>query len=144
MDIISFLPILAAGITSVVIGAIWYSPFLFGNVWARHAGLTPEMMEKGKRRMPFVAFFGLLISMLIAYVMQDVGIALNTYDVVGAFVLGLWCWLGFAVPVVLSAVVWEQKSFVYLLITLGYWFVSFVAMALVMFYVAQLFTPMLN
>ncbi len=32
----------AAGVSSILIGGLWYSPVLFGKAWMRAAGLTEE------------------------------------------------------------------------------------------------------
>jgi hypothetical protein len=134
MTQVAFLPILAAGIASVLVGWIWFHPKVFGSAWMRMSNVTPEMAERGKKRMALMAFFGLLASMLIAYVMNYFGIAWGVYDWVGAIELGFWCWIGFAAPVMLGMVLWEQKPFkLYLIVSLN-WLVSFVVMALVLLF----------
>lgn len=137
----SLIAILAAGLTSSIIGAIWYNKYIFGSIWMRYCNFTPEMTERSKRRTPVIAVVVFLANMLIAYVMQSVSIALNTYSLTGAFVVGLWCWIGFVLPVLISSVLWEQKPFGYFLIHAAYWFVSFISIGMVLFYVAQLFAP---
>jgi len=34
--------VLAAGVSSLVLGGLWYSPVLFGNAWMRASGITEE------------------------------------------------------------------------------------------------------
>jgi hypothetical protein len=34
--------VLAAGVASMVLGGLWYSPALFGNAWMRATGMTEE------------------------------------------------------------------------------------------------------
>jgi Protein of unknown function (DUF1761) len=34
--------VLAAGVASMVLGGLWYSPLLFGNAWMRASGMTEE------------------------------------------------------------------------------------------------------
>ena len=129
---VAFLPILFAGVVSVVIGFIWYHPKVFGSAWVRLTNLSPEAVEKGKKGMPLMAFFGLVASMLAAYVMNYFGVAWGVYDVIGAIELGFWCWIGFVAPTMLGIVLWEQKSFKLYLINVLYWLVSFIAMAIVL------------
>lgn len=129
---VAFLPILFAGVVSVVIGFVWYHPKVFGAAWIRLTNLSPEAVEKGKKRMPLLAFFGLLASMLAAYVMNYFGIAWGVYDVIGAIELGFWIWVGFVAPTMLGIVLWEQKSFKLYLINSLYWLVSFIAMAIIL------------
>jgi hypothetical protein len=131
---VTFFPILAAGIVSAVIGFVWYHPRVFGSAWMRMSNITPEMAERGKKRMPLYASFALLASMLAAYVMNYFGIAWGVYDVVGAIELGIWSWIGFVVPTMLGMVLWEHKPFSLYLINAGYWLVSFVVMAIVLLF----------
>ena len=133
MTLVSVWPILASGVASVLIGWVWYHPRVFGSAWMRLSHITPEMAEHGRKMMPLYALLGLCASMLIAYVMNYVGIAFQIYDWVGAvFDLALWSWLGFVVPTMLSQVLWEQKPFKLYCINAFYWLVSFVVMALIL------------
>jgi hypothetical protein len=116
----------------VLLGTVWYSPRVFGAAWMRMVNITPEMAEKGKRRMLLMALVGFLAAMLIAWVMSYVGVLLGVYDWFGAIELGFWCWIGFVAPTMLGIVLWEQKPFKLYLINVLYWLVAFVLMALVL------------
>ena len=129
---VNFLSILLAGIVSVIIGFVWYHPRVFGGVWMRMVGVTPEMAERGKKKMPLMATLAVLASMLTAYVMTYFGIAWNVFDIIGAIELGFWCWVGFVAPTMLGIILWEQKSFKLYLINALFWLVSFIAMAVVL------------
>ena len=128
----TFWPILASGAASVLIGWVWYHPSIFGGTWMRLASITPEMAERGKKRMPLTAIVGLLAAMLVAWVMSYVGILLGVYDWFGALELGFWCWIGFTAPPMLGMVLWEQKPIRYYVIVAGYWLVAFIVMALIL------------
>ena len=133
MALVTFWPIVAAGLSSVIIGWVWYHPRVFGSAWMRLANVTPEMAERGKKMMPLYALVSLVASMLIAYVMNYVGIAFQIYDWVGAiFDLALWSWLGFIVPTMLGMVLWEQRPLKLYLINVFYWLVAFIVMALIL------------
>jgi len=129
---VTFVPILAAAIVNVILGFIWYNPKVFGTAWMRAVNLSPEMAERGKRRMPLMAFIAFLAGMLVAYVLNYFGIAWGVYDWVGAVELGIWTWIGFVAPTMLGMVLWEQKPLKYYAIVSGFWLVSFVAMAVVL------------
>lgn len=140
MTVTSLWPILSAGIATVLLGWAWYHPKVFGTAWMRMIGLTPEMVERGKKRMPLMALIGLLASMLIAWVMSYVGVLLGVYDWFGAIELGFWCWLGFVAPTMLGIILWEQRSFKLYLINALYWLVAFIVMALVLVMSSQVFS----
>lgn len=132
MDAVSFLPILAAALASMVIGYVWYDPHVFGAVWMRLLNVTPEMAEKAKRRRQLYTLLALLASMVVAYVMNYFGIAWGVYTLSGGAELGLWCWVGFVAPTFLSQVLWEQKQLQLFYISALYWLVSFVAMGMIL------------
>lgn len=129
---LSLIKIIASGISSVLIGFVWYHPRVFGTAWMRMVNMTPEKAERAKRRMPIHAAVGILSSMLIAYVMVYIGIAWGFYDWIGALVLGLWSWIGFVVPTMLSRVLWEQSPFKLFLIDAFYWLVAFIVIAMIL------------
>lgn len=131
MSIVGFVPVLAAGLAAVLLGYAWYSPFLFGTVWMRIAGITPEMAERGKKKMHLNALIALIGSMVIAWVMGYVGALLGAYDWFGAVELGFWCWIGFTAVPLLGMVLWEQKPLRFYFITAIYWLLAFVVMALI-------------
>ena len=133
MIAVTLWPILAAGVASVLIGWVWYHPRVFGTTWMRLANVTPEMAERGNKMMPLSVILSLCGSMLVAYVMNYVGIAFHIYDWVGAvFELALWCWLGFVVPTFLGTVLWEQRPVKLYFINIFYWLITLIAMALIL------------
>ncbi len=133
MTAVTLWPIVAAGVASVLIGWVWYHPRVFGSTWMRLANVTPEMAERGKKMMPLSVIVSLCGSMLVAYVMNYVGIAFHIYDWVGAvFELALWSWLGFVVPTSIGIVLWEQRPLKLYFINVFFWLVAFVAMALIL------------
>jgi len=75
----------------------------------RLVNVTPEMAERGKRRMATSVAVAFLASTVVAYVMNYFGIAWGVYDLLGAVELGFWCWAGFTAPTMLGAVLWEQR-----------------------------------
>lgn len=134
MNELSFFPVLAAGLASVLLAFLWYHPRVFGNYWMRSLNLSPELAERGRRRMVPYMGIALLSSMLMAYVMHFFGVAFGVYDWVGAVELAVWVWVGFTAPTMLGMVLWEQKPVRYYLIVTGHWLVSFLAMSLILFY----------
>ena len=138
MIVVTFWPIVAAGVASVLIGWVWYHPRVFGTTWMRLANVTPEMAERGKKMMPLSIIVSLLGSMLIAYVMNYIGIAFHIYDWVGAvFELALWSWLGFVVPTSLGTILWEQRPLKLYFINVFYWLVTLTVMALILVICSQ-------
>ena len=125
-------PIIAAGISNVIIGMIWYNPSVLGNTWMKLTGLSSEAVEAGKKKMPLMAFIGMLAAIVMAYVMAHFGIAWGVFDVVGAVELAFWLWIGFIVPATLGVVLWEGKSFKLFAINAGYWLVAMIVASIIL------------
>lgn len=88
--------VLAAGISSMVLGGLWYSPALFGNAWMRASGITEEKARSAN--MAKVMGTSLLLALLGALVF--------------AMFLGPAPALGFATGAGLSAgLCWVAGSF---------------------------------
>jgi hypothetical protein len=119
---INHFAVLVCAISSLLIGAIWYSPFLFFRSWQKESGLSDAQIEKGN----MLKIYGL--SFLLAWIMS--------YNL--AFFLGDantdWQWgltagflAGFGWATLMFAVIalFEQRSLGYVLINGGYitlWF----------------------
>ncbi|MDO8522401.1 MAG: DUF1761 domain-containing protein [bacterium] len=131
MFILNLLTILFAGIISALIGFVWYHPRVFGGAWMRLSSLTPEVVERGKRRMHADEILALLASILAAFVLFSLETKLGIYDARGAVQLGLLAWAGFVVPALSGTVLWEQRPISLYIINVGYWLVAFVTMAVI-------------
>ena len=47
MPEVDLVAVLLCGVGSMVLGAVWYAPPLFGRVWQRYAGLSDEALAGG-------------------------------------------------------------------------------------------------
>lgn len=130
---ISLWPILGAAVANVVLGMIWYHPKVFGASWMRLANVSPEAAERTKKQMPVRALFGFLASLVMAYVLANLGIVLGIFDIIGAVLdLAFSAWIGFVAPVLLGAVLWEGKSMKLYAINAGFWLVSLIVMSVIL------------
>jgi len=110
--------VLVTTILAIAVGSIWYSPLLFGNMWMEAAGLKNtdlEMSGKVVVRSLFGAFIANFLFILA--IAQFVGIAdasgISVWSVSSLLLLLLVASLS-------SAVIWEKRSFMYLVIHGGY------------------------
>lgn len=127
---INYLAILVVAIINMVLGFLWYGA-LFGKTWMALMGATPEQMEAGKAKMKSEGwkYYGVL---LMAYVLwHSITFAASYLDITGisaGLMAGVWSWLGFVVPVTLSSVLWEGKSWKLWLLNNGYYLVALLVM----------------
>ncbi len=61
---LNWIGILVCGISSMVLGALWYSPLLFGKAWQRGAGLSDEDLAAGN--MALIYGLAFLLSLIAA------------------------------------------------------------------------------
>ena len=64
MEAINIWAVLAAAVSSFVLGGLWYSPALFGNTWNRHNGRDPKQASGGRH--PAMVFGVAFVLALIA------------------------------------------------------------------------------
>lgn len=58
---INWLAVVVAAVACFVLGAIWYSPILFGKAWQREAGLSDEQVRSGNKALIFGTTFVLAL-----------------------------------------------------------------------------------
>lgn len=134
MSAIPLASIFLAGIASILIQQIWYGPRVFGGAWLRLTNVSPEEVERDRKRQWSSALIGLLAAMLVAAAMAYIGVALKIDSAANAILLGALCWIGFCAPALLNQILWDQKPLRLFLINSLYWLLSFAATALILFF----------
>jgi len=137
---VNYWAILVCGIASMIIGSLWYGP-LFGKTWQTMVGWDKVDPAERERRMKGVwksyvlAFIGALI---MAFVLHHSIIFAQTFsnlpDSSAAWQGALWNWLGFIAPVTLGAVLWENKSWKFWILTSAYYLVQLLVFAYILVY----------
>lgn len=150
---INFLAIIAAALSTLVVGFVWYNPKVFGGIWMRETGLTEEKMKGGNMALTmgitfiyafFISFFMQMITIhqfgalgmvggdptkaLPSYTafMADYGTAFRTFKhgALHGFIAGLFL----ALPLIGTNALYERRSFKYTMVTAGFWIVCFMIM----------------
>ncbi|MBP6858227.1 MAG: DUF1761 domain-containing protein [Candidatus Pacebacteria bacterium] len=118
METVSIWPVLVASIAAFAIGAVWYSPLLFGKEWMALIGATPKDIAEAKAKGMAKSYVAQLVITLVTFIVMHFAISTigATTALDGAFV-ALVAWIGFAVPHAVSGMLWEKKSLKYALIT---------------------------
>src|SRR5438046_1603210 len=95
---INMIAVLLATLSSMIVGTIWYSRSVFGNTWAKLAGLKLDD-PKMKKGAGMAIATTIVVSFITAYVLAHISFIANAYfhdsflkdSVTTAF----WLWLGF-------------------------------------------------
>ena len=129
---LNWLAVLVAALAYFAIGAVWYSPPLFGKAWAAAGGLpTPD---PGSRPSPAIYLTPLVGSVLASVALGMLAAATGSDSLQRGIVLGLVCAIGFAVSVALVTAQFESekpKPMVWGAITAGYHAVGILVAAIV-------------
>jgi hypothetical protein len=120
------------GLSAIVVGMIWYSPFLFGKEWTKAMGVNEKEMAKGRAKvMPILV----IVSLLTAYVLSLFTVYLHSYVgnswMMAAFDASVLAWVGFAGTAVVAHGVWDPRPKSALYINLGNRLATLVVMGLI-------------
>lgn len=122
--VINYWAILVSAVLAQVIGALWYSKYLFADVWMKHVKIDFKKMKPEVT--PFiVAFVGALVMAYVLSYMVDYAEALSVLD---GLIVAAWIWLGFVfTPEVISSQ-FNKKPFELVLIDTGHYLAVLVMM----------------
>jgi len=123
MSVVPWLAILVATVVSFFLGALWYSPVLFGRVWMREAGLgdRPECGGRPPLRLLGMTFLLTLISTsVLSFCLAPKPGVFN--GALAGVVIGL----GWVTTSIGTNYLFEGKSFKLFAITCGFHVVRFV------------------
>lgn len=106
--------ILVASLVQFVLGAMWYSPLIFGKWWMQIMELNKlskeEMQKMQKTMMPFYVvqlaitlLFTFVLAMFLHYLRLG-DASFHAYGVAG------WVWLGFVAPTQIAGVIWGNTK----------------------------------
>jgi hypothetical protein len=124
---ISWLAVVAAALSSFVIGGLWFSPFLFCNVWMRVAGLTDEQVKAGSKGKIFgvTAILSLIMALNLAMFLNDPKTTAS-WGATAGFLAGIWTFCAIAM-----VGLFELKSWTYIFINGLYSTISLTVMGLI-------------
>ena len=128
MPDINLLAILLCGISSMALGALWYSPLLFAKKWQAGARLSDEQLAGAN--MPMIFGLAFLLSLVAAFVFAIFlgrGMPLGPSVAAGA-AAGI-CWVGAAFGI---SYLFERRSFGFWLINAGYHALQFTLFGLIL------------
>ena len=122
---INYFAVLAAALSTFVLGGLWYSPLLFGKAWMRANNFTDaDLQTFSKARMFGWSFFLALIMALNLAMFLAASDTNLTWGMAAAALAGLG-WVAMSIAII---GLFENKSWKYIAINGGYVTVAFVIM----------------
>ena len=112
MVYVNIVAVIVAAAVSLAIGALWYSPWLFGKKWMKLTGITQKELKKEKKQGLAKFYLGAIVTTLVTagVLALFVSFAKATTIHQGLYV-GFLAWLGFVGTTTLGKVLWERKPF---------------------------------
>ncbi len=129
------LPLGLSGVVTMVLGMIWYGPFLFGPQWGADmfAGKSKAEMEAMKEGMGKRYAVMFLTNLVTAFVIKQLLVWLSVVSIDKAMEIAFWAWAGFVAPMAIgSNLVGGNKKWSTVSIDIGYQLAYMILMATVM------------
>lgn len=132
IESVSILSLFGATLASIVIGFIWYGP-LFGKEWMALIGWTEEAISRQRQRTMGKSYILMTTSSLVmVFILANFVKLAGAVTVLEGISVGFFAWLGFAVPLLSTEVLWEKKPAKLYLIHIGYHLISFTLMGAIL------------
>lgn len=125
---VNWLAVLAAAVSSFVVGAIWYSPAVAGKAWMKENNFRMEDLKGGNP----VVMYGLTFVLAFIIATNLAFFLGGEADLVMGMLYGGLAGLGWAAMAIGTIYIFERKSFRLWLIHAGYVTIQFVAMGAIL------------
>lgn len=102
----NYFAVIVSAVVAFVVGAVWYSPLLFGKAYMKVRGLNPDALAEMPPASELLGEFAR--NLVVAFVLAHFVVRLGVGDWMGAVQLGLWVWVGFQAMLLLGAVLHEK------------------------------------
>lgn len=110
ITLMEVLGVVLSAVASIVVGALWYSPLLFGTIWMREVGLTEAKMKSMSttptQAISIAIVLGIAFSILTNVLFTWIGVR----TVAQGAVLGVLCCVTFFCLPLLVHTVFEDTS----------------------------------
>src|SRR6266568_4095026 len=113
---INYWALIVAALAALVVGAVWYSSFLFGNAWME-LRFDPSSLDNYTQNLNVLARFVVLLRIV---------------DWKGAVLLGVWVWIGFNATLLLGTVIHENMPWKLYAIHAGHGLVNILVMTVIL------------
>ncbi len=133
----NLLAVLVCGVVAMVVGSLWHSPMLFGNIYMKAIGadtnMSAEKMKEIQKRMWSLYLTQFLLVLFQAFVLSHY--IAGWSDATG-LENALWIWAAFVMPTVAGGAMWSARprrdAWNAFLISAGYQLVLFVLFGLIL------------
>ncbi|MBO0603338.1 DUF1761 domain-containing protein [Sporosarcina sp. E16_3] len=127
---ISILAIILAVFANMIIGALWYSPLLFANIWMKSLGKTREELHTSNPNIGYglTTLAGIVTAIILSLVIT----MLDSVTIGGGALIGFLAGAGIASARELSPTFFEGRKYTLFFISAGYHIVSLTIMGAIL------------
>ncbi|MBN1915049.1 MAG: DUF1761 domain-containing protein [Parachlamydiales bacterium] len=121
---LDYLTIIVAAIVNVILGFLWYSPYVFGRLWL-------QLIHRHEKEMKITFFSllgGIIISLFLSFFLALVEAYMGVTSFWDGVVAGFIVWFGFVLPTQFSIVLWEKRPIKLFFIDNGIWLLGMLVM----------------
>jgi len=132
---INILAIVLAVIANMIIGALWYSPVLFANVWLKSLGKSMEELQESSANIGYA--YTTIAGIISAIVLSLFISMLDTVTIGEGALIGFLAGAGIASARELSPTFFEGRKYTLFFISAGYHIVSLTVMGIILAFFAK-------
>lgn len=130
---VNWIAILLATLSTMVVGAVWYAPPVFGRAWQKLTGRSDKELAANGSWWPIV--IAVVISFITAFVLAHVTFLAHNYFggswLLSALSTAFWMWLGFVAARILMHDSFEGRPKKLTLLNLTHELVTMLIMGLI-------------
>lgn len=124
---VDLLSVFISAFVYIILGWLWYSPWLFGKIW-----MTLSKIAPAKKKMGLAIFMGFINALVLSFFLALLMSFLRVNTAFDGLFVGFGIWLGFVATTQFSSVIWAKKPFKLYLIDNGFWFIAFSVLGMIM------------
>lgn len=130
---ISWVGVLLAAFSAIVVGFFWYSPMMFVKRWMKETGMTDADMQKMfPKAFPWLIVASLLTAYVLAHFIAYSGTFMGTKGVITGLQTAFWAFLGLGGTAVIAHGVLDKRHPYVMYVNLGNRFVTLMLMGLIL------------
>lgn len=123
-DDVNWIAIISVAILNIILGALWYSPQVFGKIWMNSLGIKEGECQAHCSVNHYLGAFA--IALVTAWVLALFINWIGAITAIEGAKVGFFVWLGFIATTHFSGVLWVKKPLKTYLIDAGFYLVNFV------------------
>ena len=123
---VNYPAVVIAAVLNMVVGAIWYSPAVFGATWMALTGKASGDMKSGSMGRSYGLMF--LAALVLAFAVAKFVGYMQATTLIGGARAGIWIWIGFVLTTTAGFYIFEGRPAKLYWLNNGFHLVSLVIM----------------